>query len=139
MSKTITGARVLVYINGDVYNECQSISLDIDYSESEIYGIDSVYVQEIAPGKVSVRGSINGLRTTLSGGLQAKNMRPLALNILTSPYISLRIVDRLTSEDIIFIPQCKVTREKHQTGAKQKYSLSFDFVGVVPLLALDRS
>jgi hypothetical protein len=66
-------------------------------------------------------------------------MRPLALNILTSPYISLRIVDRLSQEDIIYIPQCKVTKEKHTAATKQKYSLSFDFVGIVPLMALDRS
>lgn len=138
-SLVLTGAHVKLYINNKVYNVVQSISLSVDYGETEIYGIDAVYPQEIAPTKVSVRGSVNGLRLKLSGGLQASNLRPLFTDVAASPYISIRIQDRDSQEDILFIPNAKVTRESHSIATKSTYKLSFDFVGQIPLFALDRS
>lgn len=138
-SLVLTGAHVKLYINNKVYNVVQSISLSVDYGETEIYGIDAAYPQEIAPTKVSVRGSVNGLRLKLSGGLQASNLRPLFTDVAASPYISIRIQDRDSQEDILFIPNAKVTRESHSIATKSTYKLSFDFVGQIPLFALDRS
>jgi hypothetical protein len=138
-SLVLTGAHIKLYINNKVYKEVQSISLSIDYGETEIYGIDAAYPQEIAPTKITVRGSCTGIRVKLSGGLQSANMRPLFQDIAASPYISIRIQDRDSSEDIVFIPNCKVTRESHSIATKATYKLSFDFVGQIPLMALDRS
>ena len=73
----ITGPKINLYINNQLYKEVESISFTVSYGEEEIYGVDSVFPQEIAGGKVSVSGSINGLRLKLSGGLQAKNIRSL--------------------------------------------------------------
>lgn len=138
-SLVLTGAHIKLYINNKPYKVVQSINLSIDYGESEIYGIDSPYPQEIAPTKVMVRGSCNGIRIKYSGGLQGANMRPLFQDIAASPYISIRIQDRQSGEDIIFIPNAKVTKENHGISVKSSYKLSFDFVGQVPLMALDRS
>jgi len=135
----LSGANIKLYVNNQVYNVVQSVSFSIDYGETEIYGIDAAYAQEIAPTKVTVKGSVNGLRLKLSGGLQAKNMRPLFQDLAASPYISLRITDRYSGEDIIFIPNAKVTRETHTIAGKSTYKLNFDFAGQVPLMALDRS
>ena len=138
-SYVLSGANIIVYINNKAYSEVQSISLDVDYSETEIYGIDSPYPQEIAGGKTTVRGSISGIRVKYSGGLQAKKMRPLFQDSAASPYISIRINDRSTGEDIVLIAEAKVTREKHSVSVKGTYKLSFDFVGMIPYFALDRS
>ena len=135
----ITGANIKLYINNTLYKEVQSVSFMVDYGETEIYGIDSPWPQEIAGTKVSVRGSVNGLRIKLSGGLQGKNMRPLFYDIAASPYISIRIQDRNTQEDILFIPNAKVTKESHTASIKSSYKLNFDFVGQIPQFALDRS
>jgi hypothetical protein len=135
----LTGANIKLYINNQVYKEVQSVQFSVDYGETEIYGIDSLYAQEIAPTKISVRGSVSGLRVKLSGGLQTKNMRPLFVDIAASPYISIRITDRYSGEDILFIPNAKVTREAHQIATKSTYKMNFDFVGQIPLFALDRS
>jgi hypothetical protein len=136
---TLTGAHIKLYINNQVYKVVQSITLTIDYGEQEIYGIDAAHAQEIAPTRVSVRGSVQGLRVKNSGGLQAQNIRPLFIDLLASPYISIRIQDRSTSEDILFIPQAKVSQESHTAATKSTYKMSFNFVGQVPLMALDRS
>ncbi len=135
----LTGANIKLYVNNKVYKEVQSITLNVDYGESEIYGIDSAYPQEIAPTKVVVRGSVQGIRVKMSGGLQGSNMRPLFQDIMASPYISIRIQDRQTQEDIVFIPNAKVTKETHSMQTKATYKLNFDFIGQVPLFALDRS
>lgn len=138
-SLVLTGAHIKVYLNNKVYKELRSFSLSVDYGESEIYGIDSAYAQEIAPNKVSVRGSFSGIRVKYSGGLQASNLRPLFQDFAASSYISIRVVDRSTGEDIVLIPRAKIMRESHSAAAKGVYSLSFDFAGIVPLFALDRS
>lgn len=138
-SLVLTGANIKLYINNKVYNVVQSISLNIDYGETEIYGIDALYAQEIAPNRVTVRGSVSGIRVKLSGGLQASNLRPLFMDLAAAPYVSLRITDRYSGEDIIFIQNAKVTRESHSIATKSTYKLNFDFVGQIPLMALDRS
>jgi hypothetical protein len=134
----LTGSNIKLYINNQVYTSVQSISFSIDYGESEIYGIDSVYPQEIAVTKCAVRGSVNGLRIKLSGGIQSANLRPLYSDIAASPYISIRIQDRNTKEDILYIPNAKVTRESHSVAIRSTYKLNFDFVGMVPFSPLDR-
>lgn len=138
-SLVLTGAHIKLYINNKLYKAVQSINLNIDYGESEIYGIDSAYAQEIAPTKLSVRGSCNGIRIKYSGGLQAEEMRPLFTDLAASPYISIRIQDRESGEDILFIPNAKISNEKHSISTKSTYKLSFDFIGQIPLMALDRS
>ena len=138
-SFVLTGAHIVVFLNGVPYNELQGASFSIDYGESSIFGIDSLFPQEIAPSKIEVRGSFSGIRIKLSGGIQAKSLRPLFMDAATSPYISIRIQDRQSSEDILFIPKAKITRESHSIATKSTYKLSFDFVGMIPLMALDRA
>lgn len=135
----LSGANIVLWINNKAYKVVQSVTFSVDYGETEIYGIDAEYAQEIAPTKVTVRGSVQGLRLKSSGGLQGSNMRPLYNELMASPYISIRIQDRQSTEDIVFIPNAKVTRESHTMGIKSTYKLNFDFVGIVPMFALDRS
>lgn len=136
---TLTGAQIICFINNAPYKVTQSVSYTIDYSEEEIHGIDVPWAQEIAGGKVMIRGSIKGLRIKLSGGLQGSNIRPLFTDLGASPYISIRIQDRSTGEDIILIPKAKASNESHSITIKSSYKLNFDFVGQMALFALDRA
>jgi hypothetical protein len=138
-SIVVKGADVRLFLNGEVYPEVQRFSYTINYGEQEIYGIDQAFPQEITTTTVSVSGSISGLRTKYSGGLQAKALRPLIFDILNSPYISLRLVDRSNGEDIIYIPSIKVTDETVTAVAKGIINLSFKFKGVIPFNPLDRN
>lgn len=134
----LRGANIRFYINGTQYKPVESISFTVDYGETEIYGIDSPYPQEIAGTKVTIRGNVNGLRLKFSGGLQAANARPLYSDFQASPYISLRINDRDSNEDILFIPYAKITRESHSIPNRGTYKLNFEFLGQVPLFSADR-
>lgn len=112
MQVSIVGAHIKIYINGNLYRESQQVSWTIDYGESEIYGIDSVHPQEIAPGRQSCQGRISGIRTLMSGGLQGSGARGLVGDILSSPYVSIRIQDRRSGEDLLFLPQAKVSQQQ---------------------------
>lgn len=135
----LAGPNIKLYLNNKVYKEVQAISITVDYGEMEIFGIDAPYAQEIASTRITVKGQVSGLRLKLSGGLQASNLRPLFLDSAAAPYISLRIQDRATGEDILFIPKVKITLESHAIATKSSYKLNFNFIGQIPLFALDRS
>lgn len=139
-SLTLVGPNVKLFINNMQYSVAQSISLDIDYAEEAIYGIDSPWPQEIAGGRATIRGSVQGLKLKGSQGLQGENngMRPMFFHLAASPYISIRIQDITTEEDIIFIPRAKITREAHSVSIKGSYKLNFDFVGQIIKFPLDR-
>jgi len=139
MQSILSGANILLYVNNRVVNYVQNISLSIDYGESPIFGIDALYPQEIAPTRITVSGTVSGVRTKNSGGVQAMEGRPLFTDASASPYISIRITDRSTNEDIIFIAEAKITNEKHGIAVKGAYKLSWDFVGQIPLMSLDRA
>jgi hypothetical protein len=138
-SVILTGANIKIYANNKTYNSVASVSFVVDYGEAAIYGIDSPWPQELAPTRVSVTGSIRGFRLKLSGGLQGSNLRPLFTDIAASPLISLRITDRYSGEDILFLEKAKITRESHEISTKSTYKLNFDFIGMIPLFALDRA
>jgi len=124
-------------VGGKLYPEAQDISYTIDYGETEIYGIDSQYPQEIAPTRLSVQGKISGLRVKLTGGLQGYQLRTRINEILQAPYTALRIKDRHSDIDILWLPQMKVSNETLQVAAKGVAKLSFTFKGIIPYNEID--
>lgn len=135
----ITGAHIEIFWNNQQYKEVADITFTCDYGEYTIGQIDSPYPAEIAGGMIDISGQVSGFRLKNSGGLQAKNLRPLFTDQSANPYVSLRVTDRATQEDIIFIPQCKISSENHNIPSKGTYKLNFSFKGMVPFWALDRS
>lgn len=136
-SVVLKGAETKVYIADKVYSEVQSIQYTIDYGEQEIYGIDSAFPQEIAPGRVSVQGSVQGLLIKNLGGLQGSDLRAKINGILHAPYVTLRIKDRSTNTDVLWLPQMKVINEQISIQAKGVVKVSFQFKGIIPYGLLD--
>lgn len=136
--RVIRGANIKIYLNDRVYNESQSVSYSIDYGEAEIYGIDSHYPQEISSTRYSVQGSIQGVRVSNSAGIQAYDGRPQAADIVKAQYVSIRIQDRQSGEDILFIPSAKISSQSVQVSAKGVLKLSFNFKGLAAFEPLDR-
>jgi len=136
--RTVAGSHLKVYINGVVYNETQKLSYSIDYGEEPIYGIDSVFPQEIKITRVSVTGSISGVRVSNSNGLQGYNARPGIRDSIFAPYVSIRVTDRRSGEDIVFIPYARITNERVETSAKDVVRASFNFTGLQAMQPLDR-
>lgn len=134
----ITGANCRLYLNNRVYTVAQSVSLEYDTGEYEIRGINSPYPQEIAGGgQISVKGSIEGIRTKNSGGIQGQNGRPLFSDVAASSYVSLRLEDRSTGETLWSIPKAKVTKVSENTRTKGVYKVNISFTGQILYWPLD--
>lgn len=136
-SVVLKGAEVKAYVSGKLYAEVQSIQYTIDYGEQEIYGIDSQHPQEIAPGRVSVQGTVNGLVIKNLGGLQAYDLRAKINEILHAPYTSLRLKDRHSDKDLFWLPQMKVVNEQVSIQAKGVVKITFQFKGIIPYNPVD--
>ena len=136
-SVVLKGAEIRIYIAGKIYPEAQEVRYVIDYGEREIYGIDTQYAQEIAPTRVSVQGSVSGVKVKVSGGLQGKSIRTRIHEILYAPYTSFRIQDKFSAEDILFLPQMKVTSESFSAQIKGVVRVSFNFKGIIPYQPID--
>lgn len=137
--RVISGAHINLHINGKMYNEVQQLSYTIDYGEEPIYGIDSIFPQEIKITRVSIQGSVSGVRIANSNGLQGQSIRPKVTNSMFAPYVSIRISDRRTGEQIMWIPNAQITNEKVDVSAKGNMTLSFSFLGLQGQQPLDRA
>ena len=137
MDFTLKGADCRLYLNNKAYNVAQQVQWSIDYGEEPIYGIDSMVPQEIASTKLSVSGSVVGLVLRMDGGLQGGGLRPKILEAIASPYISLRIEDRVNKADLLWVDRIKISRESVTLGAKGTIHVSFSFVGILPYQTLD--
>lgn len=134
----LTGAMIKVFINEQAYPQAQSVNYSLDYGERPVYGIDSPYPQEIHSSQASVSGSIQGIRLSNTGGIQSINGRPTFKDILLAPYITIRIQDRRSGEDLIFVPQAKIANQNVTVDARGVLRLSFSFTGLIGLEVLDR-
>lgn len=137
MDLIMRGSDVTLHLNNKPYNVTQQVQWSIDYGEDPIYGIDSYLPQEISPTKISVSGQVTGLILRMDGGLQGGGIRPLLVDYLASPYISLRVRDRINQLDLLYIDRIKVTKESVSVAPKGMLKISFNFVGIIPFQALD--
>ena len=139
-SLIVTGALCRLYVNNKVFSVAQSVSINQQTGEYEIFGINSPNPQEIAGGgQISVKGSCKGVRIKNSGGLQGVNARPLFSDAAASNYVSLRLEDRSTGETIWSIPKAKLTNISESVAIKGVYQVNFDFVGQILFWPLDLS
>ncbi len=139
-SLVISSGLTRLYINNRVYTTTQSVSLDNQTGEYEIFGINSPNPQEIAGGgQRTVHGQVSGVRTKNSGGLQGSNALPLFSDVAASNYVALRLEDRSTGETLWSIPKAKLSNVKEEITIKGTYKLSFSFMGQILYYPLDLS
>lgn len=138
MQFTLAGAHIQVYVNNKLLKEVQSITVDIDYGEQQVRGIDTPYAQEIAVTSITVSGTMNLIRQKNSAGLQALSLRPLFTDVGAAPYISIRVHDRQSGEDILYLPNAKINKETHSAAIKTIYHVSVAFSATIALGPLDR-
>lgn len=134
----ISSGLTRLYINNKIFTTTQSVSMQNTTGEYEIFGINSPYPQEIAGGgQRTVRGTVSGVRTKNSGGLQGSNALPLFSDVAASNYVTLRLEDRSTGETLWSIPKAKITNVDETISIKGVYKISFQFTGQILFYPLD--
>ena len=136
----ISSGLTRLYINNRIFTTTQTVSMENQTGEYEIFGINSPYPQEIAGGgQRTVRGSVSGVRTKNSGGLQGSNALPLFSDVAASNFISLRLEDRSSGETLWSIPKAKISNVNESISIKGVYKISFQFIGQILFYPLDLS
>lgn len=130
---TLRGADCVLYIGGNKYTSVQNITYTIDYGVQEIGGIDSIYPQELCVTKISVSGTVSGVVVKGRNGLQGAGVTPGLLDLLNQSYVSIRISDRYSDKNIIYIPQCSITSETLNIGTKGTVKSTFSFRGIIAM------
>jgi len=130
--QTVSGASIKLFIAGILYPNARSVTINIDYGEDAIYGIDSALPQEIRQTRISVQGSVSGIRIRSTPGLQGANIVSILKDSLQAPYVTLEIRDRVSDEVMYFIRGVKVTSESFKAVSKGTVELSFNFKGILP-------
>jgi hypothetical protein len=126
---SLRGAEVKIYIGGKLFPSAQSVDYVTDYGVTETYGVDDVFPQELAISRISYNGTITGIRIKAMGGLQGAGIVNKITDILRQPYVSIRITDRQTDTNLIFIPEAMVSNEQIKIMTKGVVKVSFSFKG----------
>jgi len=138
MQVVLRAGDIKLFIGGNLCKGITAVNYSIDYGEQEIYGIDSAFPQEIASTKVVVRGTVSGTFVRDGKGLQGMGIKGRNKDILTNPYVSLRIQERLSGKDMLWVPEVKISNERVQAAAKDLVRFSFEFKGIIPFQDMDK-
>lgn len=133
ITKSLTGAKIKLYINSSLFAIATDIDYTIDYGRSAIYGLDRYTPFELAPGQVSVRGSVKCVRLHFGGSLEDRGVVAPESQLLSEKYISIQLVDRLTDRVLIKIDKAAVSRQSWNVESKNIVKGSFEFEGLTML------
>lgn len=126
-SRLLTGARVILYINGRPYAAVISFKWDSATPKKAIYGLDSGEPYELAPGQTKITGTITLLRTIGDGGAEGAGMVAEFSDVPREKYFTLALVERLTDTQIFRADQCSVTNQGWDIPSKGTVTGSLSF------------
>jgi hypothetical protein len=137
-SFTQSGAKLKLVINNQTFGIVTSFNYSIDYGRKALRGIDNPFPQEMVTGQQTVRGSVGCLRlqgTSLeSYGVVSPQTSVDSLEfspMMSDKYISITLVDILTSEIVFRLDMASVMNQQWSVQARGLMQGSFEFEGIV--------
>lgn len=129
-AKFMTGARVVLRINGRISASFSQVSWDIQTDGREIQTIDDYLPHEIAPTRISITGTLSGFRIPGQGAtveLQQANM----LSFLMQKYVVIEVRDSQTNELLFFTSKAQIIgrSEAYQSENMGNVTLRWKAVG----------
>lgn len=112
MSRLVTAAHLLVYINGRPYGRCAGLVYDITSPASEIRGIDSIDPYELGPSRVDVVGNMTIFKTIGDGGVEGAGMNASHHHLPKGKYFSIQLIERLSRTTMFKAEKCKVVSQR---------------------------
>lgn len=130
LAKFMTGARVVLRVNGRISASFSQVSWDIQTEGKEIQTIDDYLPHEIAPSRISVTGTLGGFRIPGQGPtkeLQQANV----LSFLMQKYVAIEVRDSQTNELLFFTAKAQITghSENHSSENLSNVTLKWKAVG----------
>lgn len=94
--RLVTGAKVLVYVNGKLFGRCAGFSWTSSTPRRKIRVIDIPFPVELAATTVEVTWTMNVLRTIGDGGMQGAGVIAPPTQVISEKYFTLQLVERST-------------------------------------------
>lgn len=129
-AKTLTGARLLVYINGRLYGRCSEISWASQSTHKAIYGIDQADPFELAPEHTKVDGTMAVYRLVGDGGAQGAGIAPRYEDIPRGKYFNITLIDKSTDLVVFQSKFCVVQSEGWNVPARGIVTGRLAFEGI---------
>lgn len=129
-SKTLTGSRLAIYINGSRYGQIMNFKYRSETNHAEIFEIDSLDATEISPTTNKVDGSFDIYRTTADGGIEGAGISQNFADITKGRYFTIQIMDRANDICIFSAKQCRVTSQSWDFSPKGVVMGNISFKGI---------
>lgn len=100
-SRVIAGAKVICYINGQVFARVTGFAFSIDTPIKEIRGLDSPIPYELAVTHGRCVFTMNLVRTIGDGGAEGSGMSAPFEDIANQKYFSVMLIER-SSDTVLF-------------------------------------
>lgn len=130
-SPALTGAHVILYINGKAVGRVVSFRWQRDITHRENVGIDELEPTELVVTGVRVRGTIGLVRTRKDGGAEGAGLTTPTPDLPREQYVSLMLIDRTTDTVLFRAPRVKATSDGWEAAPRQILygNVSFQAIG----------
>jgi hypothetical protein len=100
-SVVVTGAKLVLYVNGEVLGRVSEMSWSVETSHRRAYGLDSLTPAELIPQSTRVHGVIRLIKTARDGGAEGAGLTAPIPDLSRVKYCALMLVDRDT-DTVVF-------------------------------------
>jgi hypothetical protein len=130
VAKFMTGARVVLRVNGRISASFSQVSWDIQTDGKEIQTIDDYLPHEIAPTRISVTGTLSGFRIP-GQGPTSELIQADIMSFLMQKYVAIEVRDSQTNELLFFTAKAQITgrSENHTSENLSNITLKWKAVG----------
>lgn len=129
-ARTISGAHLILYLNGRPYSLATGFSFQVITSRKAIYGVDSGEPYEIAPTTSKVTGQINLIRTIGDGGLEGSGIAAPLENVPREKYVTITLIERSSDTVVFQADQAAVVGQSWNVEAKSLMRGSMQFEAI---------
>jgi hypothetical protein len=104
----VTGAHVIVYINGQIFGRCIDFRPTMSTPSKEIGGIDNIDLIELAPTVTRTSFTMTVWRTIGDGGVEGLGIAPSIAEIQRGKYFSVMLLERVSDTVLFEARWCRV-------------------------------
>jgi hypothetical protein len=129
-SRNITGAQLLVFVNGHPFGEVTAFNFVSATPRDEVMAIDVMHAQELAPTVMKISGTVGFLRRHSTGGLEGRGIVAPPEKIPEERYFSLLILNRRDKTIFFRADECSVQQQSFVAESRGMVTGTFTFTAL---------
>jgi hypothetical protein len=117
-SPVLTGAKVVLFVNGEMYGKVRAFNWNVETPRKDIHGIDALIPFELAIGTSRVSGTMSVYRLARDGGAEGAGMIATTDALSREKYFGMVLVDISTGYVVFQADHCSVDSQTWSADAK---------------------